>query len=171
MAYQPKVGDIIKMHSWHGVVLDIFKSETGGTVLRVQTARNVFRSFPPEFIQVDLAPDAITPASREELDREIAFLQEMRELGLQQMLSAIQDGQANREVEEITPQEYADLVRLLDGLEQPAQTDMELYEFGGHRDLYNYLTRQMGLSVEAGRGPVWYRARALVENHLAPEKV
>ncbi len=74
-------------------------------------------------------------------------------------------------VEEITAQEYIDLVRLLDGLEQPAKTDLELYDFGGHRDLYNYLTRKMGLSVQAGRGPVWYRAKALVENHLAQEKV
>lgn len=95
MAYQPKIGEIIKMHSWHGVVLGIFRSQTGGTVLRVQTARNVFRSFPPEYIEVDLAPEAITPATRADLDKEIRLLQKMRDLGLQQMLEAITDNGAN----------------------------------------------------------------------------
>lgn len=71
MAYQSKVGDIIKMHSWHGVVLDVFTNEAGGTVLRVRTARNVFRGYPPEFIEVDLAREAITPASRADLEKEI----------------------------------------------------------------------------------------------------
>lgn len=94
MTFKPKVGDIIKMHFWHGVVLDVFTNEAGGMVLRVQTARNVFRGYPPEFIEVDLAPEAITPATRADLDKEIRLLREMRELGLQQMLDAIQDNDA-----------------------------------------------------------------------------
>lgn len=69
------------------------------------------------------------------------------------------------QVEEITEAEYLGLIGLMDGLEQPDKNDMELYDTGGHRDLYNYLTRQMGLSVEAGRGPVWYRAQALIEKY------
>ena len=73
-------------------------------------------------------------------------------------------------VEEINKTEYQNLVRLLDGLEQPAKTDMELYDFGGHRDLYNYLTQQMGLFVPPGRGPVWYRATALIEKYRQLEK-
>ena len=72
-------------------------------------------------------------------------------------------------IEEITEREYQDLVRLMDGLEQPHKTDMELHDTGGHRDLYNYLTRTMGLSVQAGRGPVWYRAQALIEKYLQEE--
>lgn len=51
----------------------------------------------------------------------------------------------------------------MDGLEQPHKTDWELYETGRHRDLNNYLTKTMGLPVQAGRGPVWYRAQALIE--------
>ncbi len=95
MVYKPKAGEIIKMHSWHGVVLDVFIGEAGGTVLRVQTARNVFRGYPPEFIEVDLAPEAVSPAIRADLEKEIRLLQEMRELGLQQMMNAIKDnGQA-----------------------------------------------------------------------------
>jgi hypothetical protein len=72
-------------------------------------------------------------------------------------------------VEEITETEYKDLVRLMSGLEQPVKTDMDLYDFGGHRDLYNYLTKQMGLFVPPGRGPAWYRAQALIEKYRLPE--
>jgi hypothetical protein len=68
-------------------------------------------------------------------------------------------------VEEITETEYKDLIRLMDGVEQPDKNDMDLYDTGGHRELYDYLTRQMGLFVEAGRGPVWYRARSLIEHY------
>jgi hypothetical protein len=92
MAYQPKTGDIIKMHSWHGVVLKVFTNEAGGTVLQVQTARNVFRGYPPEFIEIDAAPEAVTPATRTDLEEEIQYLQRMREVGLQQMLNAVEQG-------------------------------------------------------------------------------
>jgi hypothetical protein len=91
MAYQPKVGDIIRMHNWHGVVLKVFSSDSGGTVLQVQTARNVFRGYPPEFIEVEAAPEAITPATRADLEQEIAYLQRMREVGLQQILEHIRE--------------------------------------------------------------------------------
>ncbi len=73
-------------------------------------------------------------------------------------------------VEEISPTEYQNLVSLLDGLEQPAKTDMDLYEFGDHRALYNYLTKQMGLFVPPGRGPVWYRANTLIEKYRQLER-
>jgi len=68
-------------------------------------------------------------------------------------------------VETITPAEYEHLRQLLAGLEEPALDDMELYDTGGHRALYDYLTRRMGLSVEPGRGPVWRRARDLVAKY------
>jgi hypothetical protein len=56
------------------------------------------------------------------------------------------------------------------GLEQPDKNDMELYDSGGHRDLYIYLTQMMGLFVQAGRGPVWYRAQALIDRYQRLEK-
>jgi hypothetical protein len=96
MAYKPKAGDVIKMHSWHGVVLEVFASEMGRTVLQVQTARNVFRGYPPEFIEVEAAPEAIAPAKRADLEKEINHLQSMREIGLKQMLDRI-----SREVREV----------------------------------------------------------------------
>jgi len=68
-------------------------------------------------------------------------------------------------VEEITEKEYTDLLRLMNGIEQPDPDDMELHEFGGHRNLYDYLTTNLGVSVQKGRGPVWTRARRLVEGY------
>lgn len=44
----------------------------GKTILRVQRARNVFRRLNPEFIEFDLAPDAIKPASLDDLMAEVA---------------------------------------------------------------------------------------------------
>ena len=90
MAYQPEVGDVIKIHSWHGVVLNVFTNEKGGTALQVQTARNVFRGYPPEFIELDVAPESINPANRADLEQEVQYLHRMREIGLQQMMDKIQ---------------------------------------------------------------------------------
>ena len=89
MSYQPKVGDIIKMHNWHGVVLKVFVNDTGGLVLQVQTVRNVFRGYPPEFIEVEAAPEAITQATQADLEAEIDYWQRMREIGLKQMMDNI----------------------------------------------------------------------------------
>ena len=71
MVSPPKVGDIIRMRSWHGVVLDVFKNDAGRTVLRVQTVRNVFRRLNPEFIEFDLAPDMIERATMDDLQAKI----------------------------------------------------------------------------------------------------
>ena len=77
MTLPPKVGDIIRMRSWHGVVLDVFSNEAGRTILRVQTVRNIFRRLNPEFIEFDLAPEAIAPATMADLQAEIAQYQEL----------------------------------------------------------------------------------------------
>jgi hypothetical protein len=87
MSYFPKVGDIIKMRSWHGIVLDVYRNEAGKTVLQVQTVRNIFRKLGPELIEVDLAPEHIVPASIEDLRQEIALHQEMQENALKKFLS------------------------------------------------------------------------------------
>jgi hypothetical protein len=69
------------------------------------------------------------------------------------------------QVESITQAEYDALRRLMADLEEPAVDDLELYEIGGHRALYNYLTRVMGLPVQKGRGPAWHRANILIKTH------
>lgn len=76
MVSPPEVGDIIRMRSWHGVVLDVFKNDIGKTILRVQTVRNVFRRLNPEFIEFDLAPDAIEVATMDDLQAEIENYQQ-----------------------------------------------------------------------------------------------
>ena len=87
MHYLPKVGDIIRMRSWHGIVLDVYQNKAGKTVLQVQTIRNIFRKLGPELIEVDLAPEHIAPATIEDLYQEIALHQEMQESALKKFLS------------------------------------------------------------------------------------
>ena len=90
MNYLPKPGDIIKMRAWHGIVLDVFQNEMGQTVLRVQTVRNIFRKLGPELIEIDLAPDQITPATREDLLNEIALHQKMQKEVVEQFLGYLE---------------------------------------------------------------------------------
>ena len=75
------------------------------------------------------------------------------------------------QVEPITPQEYEHLLQLMDGLEQPDVDDNDLYDTGGHCELYDYLTRNMGLTVQAGRGPAWHRAAKLIEKYKAENEI
>ncbi len=89
--YTPHKGDIIKIHHWHGVVLNVFTDAEGGTVLQVQTVRNVFRGYGAEFIELAVAPDSIQPAGQDDLDKEIAYFTQMREMGLTRMLAAVAD--------------------------------------------------------------------------------
>lgn len=67
-----KPGDTVRIHDWHGVVLETNYDEDGElSIIRVQTARNVFRGYGPEYIDVRLHPDAISPATTEDLEKEI----------------------------------------------------------------------------------------------------
>lgn len=69
------------------------------------------------------------------------------------------------QVEEITEAEYKRLIGLLEGTEEAYPDDMELHDFGNHRALFTYLSEELGVFVEPGRGPVWHRARQLVERY------
>ena len=85
-----QIGDIIKMRSWHGIVLDIFQNTHGKTVLRVQTVRNIFRKLGPELIEVDLAPEQITRATASDLQKEIELHQQMLNHALQEFTTYTQ---------------------------------------------------------------------------------
>jgi len=74
------------------------------------------------------------------------------------------------QVEEITEYELETLERLMDELYQPSIDDMDLHPAGRHRALYDYLTGQMGLFVEPGRGSAWHRAYALIEKAKAEQQ-
>jgi len=72
--------------------------------------------------------------------------------------------------EELTETEYKGLKALFE-IAQPAdEDDLELHEEGTHRAIYAYLTKAIGLDVVAGRGPVWHRARKLIEAYEGKEK-
>lgn len=101
MSYAPKVGDIIKMRSWHGIILDVFQNEQKSTVIRVQTVRNLFRKLGPEFIQMDLAPDQITLATREDLEKEITLHQQIQEEAIAQFLALTAVKEAKRTQERL----------------------------------------------------------------------
>ena len=87
MVSPPQVGEIIRLRSWHGVVLDVFTNEVGKTILRVQTVRNIFRRLNPEFIEFDVAPAAIEAASLEELEAEVANYEEVLQESLRELVS------------------------------------------------------------------------------------
>jgi hypothetical protein len=87
MVSTPQIGDIIRMRAWHGVVLDKFVNEQGKTILKVQTARNVFRRLNPEFIEYDLAPDVIEVATVAQLQDEIAGYMQALNKSIGELLS------------------------------------------------------------------------------------
>ena len=86
MVSAPQVGQIIRLRSWHGVVLDVFTNEAGKTILRVQTVRNVFRRLNPEFIEFDLAPDAIETASLDDLEAEVASYEAVLQQSIRELV-------------------------------------------------------------------------------------
>ncbi|MCB0192155.1 MAG: hypothetical protein KDJ65_09440 [Anaerolineae bacterium] len=90
MVSPPKVGDIIRMRSWHGVVLDVFKNDAGKTILRVQTVRNIFRRLNAEFIEFDLAPDMIEVATMADLQAEIENYQQFLDNSVNELIKCSQ---------------------------------------------------------------------------------
>lgn len=85
MVSPPKIGDIVRMRAWHGVVLDVFKNDAGKTILQVHTVRNIFRRLGPEFIEFDLAPDMISPATIDDIRAEIKRYQKSLDDNLKEL--------------------------------------------------------------------------------------
>lgn len=95
MVSPPKVEDIIRMRSWHGVVLDVFTNEMGRTIFRVQTVRNIFRRLNAEFIEYDLAPEAISPANLEDLQAEVESYQEFLDESIRELMGQAKGNRIN----------------------------------------------------------------------------
>jgi hypothetical protein len=55
--------------------------------------------------------------------------------------------QRGYQVEPLTTEEYRHLRHLFEGLAQPGIDALDLYDTGGHRELYCYLTQGLGLTV------------------------
>ncbi len=89
----PKIGDVIRMRSWHGVVLDVFQNEAGKTILQVQTVRNLYRRLNPEFIEFDAAPETISPATLNELRDEAQQYQNFLDQRLDELTKKATDSQ------------------------------------------------------------------------------
>lgn len=82
-------GDVIKIHNWLGVVLETHFDEKGElSIIRVQTARNIFRGHGPEYLDIRMQPDAIQPATLAELKQEIETHQRLLDGALARMLAA-----------------------------------------------------------------------------------
>jgi hypothetical protein len=85
-----KPGDIIRIYEWHGVVLETHFDEAGAlTVIRVQTARNVFRGYGAEYVDVRLNSGAMAFATVAELEQEIQTHRRVLEYGIEQLLERI----------------------------------------------------------------------------------
>lgn len=92
MAVNAKVtiGNVIKINSWHGVVLEThYDTQNRLSVIQVQTARNIFRGYGPEYLDVRLMPEAIEPASLADLQREIETHQRMLNGAIERLLDAV----------------------------------------------------------------------------------
>ena len=67
-----KPGDVVRVHNWHGVVLETNFDEDGEqSVIRVQTSRNVFREVGPEYVDLRLNPEAVALATIKDLEKEM----------------------------------------------------------------------------------------------------
>ena len=85
-------GDVIKIHNWLGVVLETHFDEKGElSIIRVQTARNIFRGHGPEYLDVRMQTDAIQPAKLAELKQEIETHQQLLDGALARMLAAAEE--------------------------------------------------------------------------------
>ena len=82
------VGNVIKINNWHGIVMEIHCDEHGDLcIIRVQTARNIFRGYGPEYIDVRLNPKAVQLASLTHLQQEIARHRRLLDGAVDRMLA------------------------------------------------------------------------------------
>lgn len=82
---------MVKIQNWFGVVLETYLDEAGNlSVIKVQTARNIFRGFGPEYIDVRLQPEAVQLATQADLQDEIKKHQRLQEAALNRLLFSAQ---------------------------------------------------------------------------------
>ncbi|MBK8904506.1 MAG: hypothetical protein IPM53_25230 [Anaerolineaceae bacterium] len=83
-------GSVVKIHSWHGVVLEThYDDQNRLSIIQMQTARNIFRGFGPEYLDVRLMPEAIELASLTDLQQEIDTHQRLLNGAIAQLLDAV----------------------------------------------------------------------------------
>ena len=86
------VGDVVKIHNWYGVVLETHFDDNGSlSVIRVQTARNIFRGYGPEYVDIRLQPEAARSAALADLQEEITTHQRLLSGALTRLLATAQE--------------------------------------------------------------------------------
>ncbi len=84
------MGSVVKVHSWHGVVLESHYDEQNRlSINQVQTARNIFRGHGPEYLDVRLMPEAIELATQAYLQQEIETHRRLLNGAIERMLDAV----------------------------------------------------------------------------------
>lgn len=85
------VGSVVKIHNWYGVVLETHYDDQGClSIIRVQTARNTFRGYGPEYLDVRLLPEAIQPATLADLQQEIESHHRLLNGAINRMIESVQ---------------------------------------------------------------------------------
>ena len=83
-------GSVIKIHNWHGVVLEThYDTQNRLSIIQVQTARNIFRGYSPEYLDVRLMPEAIELASLADLQQEVETHYSLLNSAIARMLDAV----------------------------------------------------------------------------------
>lgn len=83
------MGSVVKIHSWHGVVLEThYDTQNRLSIIQVQTARNIFRGYGPEYLDVRLMPEAIELASLADLQQEIETHRRLLNGAVERMIGA-----------------------------------------------------------------------------------
>lgn len=74
-----KPGELVSYRGiWHGIILDVFKSEYSNTILlRIRFVKNVYKRQMYDVIEYD--PDALTPTTLEKIKEQIEYNERQKE--------------------------------------------------------------------------------------------
>jgi hypothetical protein len=84
----PAVGQLVRVGSWIGVVLEVFASETSDKhIARINFVKNIYKQQPPELHILENIENVLTVATVQDLEQEI----ERYEKRKQEELEALRD--------------------------------------------------------------------------------
>jgi len=68
----PAVGQLVRVGSWVGVVIDVFTSETSNKrIVRIYFVKNIYKQQPPELHILEDIENVLTIATADDLEQEI----------------------------------------------------------------------------------------------------
>ncbi len=84
----PAVGQLVRVGSWVGVVVDVFTSESSNKhIMRINFIKNIYKQQPPELHILEDIENVLTVATVQDLEQEI----ERYEKRKQEELEALRD--------------------------------------------------------------------------------